>query len=313
MRPPMQHSNPALDAPFIQPDEASAHQNALEVLAAVPPAALVVAAGQAPCAALDIAANTAVAAELVRQAAGRGAHLLVLPELFLTGYELSSIVADPDTYTVAPNDRPLDALSAACAETRTAVVIGAPTRDQETGSLRISVLALDITGTFAARYDKQHVDSSERMAGFTAGMAGCTLTLNGWRLGLAICWDASFPEHARAAALDGCHAYLVGAMFPGSRGDFRRTTICPARALDNAMYVVAANHCGSSGPYDGCGGSALWDPEGRLLADAGDGSPGLATARLDPDVLARIRADECALLDPSRSDRAHPRGHFMLD
>src|SRR5207245_1548172 len=121
------------------------------------------------------------------------------------------------------------------------------------GTLHISALVLDSDGRVAARYDKQHVDASERAAGFSPGAGGCTLTLEGWRLGLGICWDSSYPEHARAAALDGCHAYLIGALFGGSRGAHKRATVCPARAVDNAAYVVVANHSGRSGPYDGCG------------------------------------------------------------
>ncbi|MBV9278553.1 MAG: carbon-nitrogen hydrolase family protein, partial [Chloroflexi bacterium] len=245
---------------------------------------MVVAAGQAPCRALDVPANVAAAADLVRCAADRGADLLVLPELFLTGYELPAIAADPDTCVVEPGDRRLDLLAAACAETRTAVVVGAPGRDPERGTLHISALVLGGDGRFCGRYDKQHVDSSEQAAGFRAGTSGCSATLGGWRLGLAICWDASFPEHARAAALDGCHAYLIGAMFGGNRGARKRAVVCPARALDNAMYVVAANHIGISGPLDGCGGSAVWDPEALLLADAEGAAPGLATARLEPGV-----------------------------
>ena len=194
----------------------------MDDLRAVPSAPLTVAAGQAACTALDISANVAAAAGLVRRAADQGAALLVLPELFLTGYELPAILADPQTYTLSPADLRLDPLATACAQTRTAVVVGAPTRDPQSGGLHISALVLGRDGRFAVQYDKQHVDPAERAAGFSPGASGCTLTLDGWRLGLGICWDSSYPEHARAAALDGCHAYLVGAMFGRGRGAHRR-------------------------------------------------------------------------------------------
>jgi hypothetical protein len=77
--------------------------------------------GQAACTALDIPANAAVAADLVRRAADQGTDLLVLPELFPTGYELPAIVADPETYTLSSADLRLDPLATACAETRTAL------------------------------------------------------------------------------------------------------------------------------------------------------------------------------------------------
>jgi predicted amidohydrolase len=280
---------------------------------AVPSGALTVAAGQAACTALDIPANVAVAADLVRCAADQGADLLVLPELFLTGYELPAIVAAPETYALSPADVRLDILATVCAETRTAVVVGAPTRDPESEEMHISALVLGRDGRFAAGYDKQHVDSAERSAGFSPGTSGCTLTVDGWRLGLGICWDSSYPEHARAAALDGCHAYLVGAMFGRGRGAHRRATVCPARALDNASYVVVANHNAPSGPYHGCGGSAVWNPDGTLLDDADIADPGLATARLDPEVLARARAEDLVLVDRSLGAPVHPRESITLD
>lgn len=284
-----------------------------EYLRVVPSAPLVVAAGQATCSALDIPANVAVTVDLVHRAADRGADVLVLPELFLSGYELAAIVADPDTYALGSGDSRLDQLAAVCADTRTAVVVGAPTRDPECGRLYISALVLGRDGHAAARYDKQHIDACERAAGFSPGEGGCTLTLGNWRLGLAICWDSSYPEHARAAALDGCQVYLIGAMFPGSRGAHRRAIVCPARALDNAMYVVAANHVGSSGPYTGCGGSAVWDPQSVVLADAQRADPGLATARLDPDALSVARAEDFTLIDPSLSAPVYPRTYVTLD
>jgi predicted amidohydrolase len=267
----------------------------MDDLRAVPVAGLTVAAGQAACSPLDVPANVAVAAGLVRRAAAEGADLLLLPELFLTGYE--PLVAADSTLCVGPADARLEPLAIACAETRTVAIVGAATPG--TDGPRISALVLGRDGRLATTYDKQHLDSAERAAGFRPGASGCTVSLAGWRLGLAVCWDSSYPEHARAAALDGCHAYLVGALFNRGRGERRRAIIGPARAVDNACYVVVANHIGPTGPYDGSGHSAAWDPDGSFLADAGLADPGLAVARLEPGALARARAGDLTLVDPS--------------
>ncbi|MFI9271160.1 carbon-nitrogen hydrolase family protein [Kitasatospora sp. NPDC052896] len=265
----------------------------------LPTTPITLAAGQAPCVPLDVAANVATSAELVRRAADRGASLLVLPELFLTGYELPGILADPGRQTLSGTDPRLDPLAAACAETRTAVAVGAPTVDPGNGGPLISQLVLGRDGHLVAQYDKQHVTPTERAAGFGAGSSGCTVELDGWRLGLGICWDSGFPEHARAAALAGCHGYLVGAMFGRGNGERQRDILFPARALDNTGYVLLANFSGPSGPYHGCGGSAVWGPDGTLLADAGPAESALAAAELDPTELARVRTAEPVLLDPS--------------
>lgn len=288
----------------------------------LPAAPLTVTAAQARCTALDIPANVAAAVTLVRLAADQGSDLVVLPELFLTGYELPGIAADPATRALSPDDPRLDPLAAACADTRTAAVVGAPVLAAPSegtgtgigiGELYISALVLDRDGGLATRYDKQHLTPTERAAGFAPGRNGCTVTLDGWRLGLGICWDSGFPEHARAAALDGCHAYLVGAMFGEGTGAHQRATVFPARALDNTCYVVLANHSSLSGPYRGCGGSAVWGPDGHLLADAETADPGLATVSLDPAVLASVRSAEPVLVDPSLTAPAGPRREAALD
>ncbi|GIF62017.1 carbon-nitrogen hydrolase [Asanoa ishikariensis] len=255
----------------------------------LPPEPLTVAAGQATCVSLDVAANVATAAALVRQAAG--AAVLVLPELFLTGYELAVL----RSHAVEPDDDRLEPLAKACAETGTAVVIGAPV--VASGQAYISALVFDRSGSVVGRYDKQRPTATERVAGATAGAHGCTLEVDGWRLGLGICADTGFPEHARAAALDGCHAYLVGAMFNPGRSAHRRATQLPARAQDNTCYAVLANHSGRSGPLVGCGGSAIWNPDGTLLTDAGAAEPAVAIGRLDPEVLALARADHPVLTE----------------
>jgi len=274
---------------------------------ALPASALTASVAQAALAPLDVAANTATAAGLVRRAADEGAQLLLLSELFLTGYDLGGIVADSDRLTIAADDPRLDPLAKACADTGATVVVGAPVRDADTGSLHIAALVIDGTGRLAAVYRKQFATPTERAAGFSAGPAGCTVQLGDWRLGLGICWDSGFPEHARAAALDGAHAYLVGALFGTGSGAHQRRTLFPARALDNTVYTLLANHIGPSGPYVGCGGSAVWAPDGRLLADAGEADPGLVTVRLDPAALARTRAEEPVLTQPGLSSAGAPR------
>ncbi|WP_051944666.1 carbon-nitrogen hydrolase family protein [Streptacidiphilus rugosus] len=277
----------------------------MDDLQRTPTASLSIAAGQAACVPLDLVDNAATAADLVRRAADRGASLVVLPELFLSGYELPGIAADPARHTTGPEDSRLDPLREACADHRTALVVGAPTLAE--GRLRISALVFDREGKPAATYDKQHATPSERAEGFTSGTRGCTLTLDGWRLGLSICWDSSFPEHARDAALDGCHGYLNGAMFSSAFLARSHGFLLPTRAMDNTSYVLLANHSGPSGPYVGGGHSAVWGPLGEQLADAGEDDPGLAVAVLDPERLAAARQEEPVLVDPSLTATVGPR------
>ncbi|OLF13052.1 hypothetical protein BLA60_07375 [Actinophytocola xinjiangensis] len=228
-------------------------------------APLVLAAGQAPCVALDVPANVAAAATLVRRAAAQGAELLVLPELFLTGHDLTAVVVEPAKYTVNDTDSRLDPLAEACAETRTAAVLGAPIA--EDGQILNSLHVIGRGGQPAGRYDKQHLNATERAAGLSPGEHGHTVTLDSWRIGLAIGEDLDHPEHARAAARDGCLVYAVAGRWPaGAAATLTRL------ATDNGLFAVLAAHRGA--------GTGVWHPEGEPLAEAGAVEPALALAEL---------------------------------
>ncbi|WP_316526646.1 carbon-nitrogen hydrolase family protein [Kitasatospora brasiliensis] len=249
---------------------------------------------QAQAVAGDIPANAAQAAGLIREAARAGARLVLFAEKFLSGYEPELISTDPVKYAVRPGDPRLAPIAEACRETGTAAILGAAVQDGD--DLRISALVLGPDGGLVTRYDKQHPTRTERDH-YRPGTAGCTVELDGWRLGLGICYDSGFPEHARAAALDGCHAYLVGALFSMGHGHHESRTWFPARALDNTFYTVLANHIGHTGGWHACGGSAVWGPDGRLIAEASEDRRELVIADLDPALLRSTRETEPLLAD----------------
>jgi predicted amidohydrolase len=277
----------------------------------LPSRPLRIAAAQAQAQAGDIKANTAIAVGMIREAARAGARLVVFPEKFLSGYEPDLIQSDPRRHAVQPDDPRLGPITDACRETSIAAVVGAAFHDQ--GDLYVSALVIGTNGEFVTRYDKQHLFKSERKI-YREGAAGCTLELDGWRLGLGICYDSGFPEHARAAALDGCHAYVVSALFSVGNGHHESRTWFPARALDNTCYAIMANHIGTTGGWDTCGASAIWGPDGRPLAEAGPDQPELITADLDPQTLHAVRDAEPMLRDlhDLSATATHPRERHRL-
>jgi predicted amidohydrolase len=156
-----------------------------------------------------------------------------------------------------------------------------------------------------AAYDKQQLWGPDENELFTPGDAGATLLVDGWRLGLGICYDGCFPEHGRAAALDGAHGYLAPSGYlDGSQ--HRRDLYYPARALDNTMYVAFANSVGGADPWRFNGGAAIYDPQGRTLARAADTGEAAVIATLDPEELAQTRAAHSMLVD-RRTDQGGPR------
>jgi predicted amidohydrolase len=220
---------------------------------------------------------------LVGSAADAEARVVVLPELFLTGYA-------PETWsleqTLTAEDPRLDPLREVARDRAVVVVAGAAVR-RGADRATVSLLVVDETGSVTAPYDKQHLFDAERSF-FTPGDHGASIVVDGWELGLGVCYDGCFPEHAAAAAADGARAYLCpAAYYVGS--EHRRDLYYAARALDNGIYVVFAGLTGRCGEHDFNGGSAIYDPEGRPLDRVGDESPAIAVADLHADEVARVQ------------------------
>lgn len=265
-----------------------------------PAATLTVATVQADPVPGDVAGNSVTAARLARQAADSGARVVVLPELFLPAYHPPALGADPAGTDVAADpdavvaDPRLDPLRAAATESDAVVVVGAAVRHPDRRRT-ISALVVDRAGTVRAGYDKQQLWSAEREL-FTPGLRGATVLVDDWRLGLGICYDGCFPEHARAAAADGAHGYLCPSGYlVGSA--HRRDVYYAARALDNTMYVVFANSVDGADPWRFNGGAAVYDPEGRCLVRGPDTGVEVLLATLDPVLLEQTRSAHRMLRD----------------
>jgi 5-aminopentanamidase len=253
---------------------------------------LTLAAAQAEAVPGDVAANVRTAVELVREAAGLGAQVVVLPETFLTGYDLGVFAGRLPGLA----DLPLDPLRDAAGEAGALVVAGAALEAQ-IGDQRVKTISSVVVhpdGAVAVPYDKQHLDGEEKSY-FTPGDHGASIRVQGLELGLSICYDGCFPEHARAAADDGAIAYLSSsAYFDG--GEHRRDLYYAARAVENGMYVVFAGLTGRCGSRDFSGGSAVYDPEGRPVVRLGT-ERGVAVAELDTDLVAQTRVRHTMLAD----------------
>lgn len=242
---------------------------------------LTVAAGQFASAG-DVEADIATVVRAI--AAAPGADLLVMPELFLGGYRLPPIVVGEQD----PRLRPIEDAAAAAGMV---VLVGA-CLDGPTG-FTISTLAFG-RGEPERVYDKQNPCDAENDH-VVPGEAGVIIDVRGWAVALSICYDGCFPEHARAAAVAGAEVYAASVAYVvGS--SHRREIYYRARALENGMYAVVS---GLVGAVDGAafdGGSAVYDPEGRVVAQV-DGTEGVAIATLDRPLVKATRARHTMLAD----------------
>ncbi len=245
------------------------------------------AVAQFDAAAGDVDRNIGCHLDLLSQAADRGAALVVFPELSITGYCGRLLDQGVEAQMVEPKGERLDPIRKVCAERGIAALVGAPTRG-ETGA-HLSAIMIGRDGDTELVYDKMYLDEDERQW-FVRGTTPRPITIDGWVLGVGICYDSSFPEHARLYAIAGADAYLLPGAFPLGRSDYRRTIYFPARALENTIYLAFANYVGSHDGLEYGGMSAVYGPEGESLADAGPEAPGLAVWDLDDTCLAETRA-----------------------
>ena len=219
---------------------------------------IVIAVAQPPCVSLDVAANALTHAATIRSASAR---VVVFPELSLTGYEL-------DAPTVDAGDPRLAPIAAACAETGSLALVGAPVAG-EAGQRHIALLAVDGSGASVA-YRKTWLGGAEA-EWFAPGDGPAVLEVDGWRLGLAICKDTGVPQHASDTASLGIDAYVAGtceSAEDSTRQDERARRI----ATDHDVWVAFASFAGPTGGgyTDTAGRSGIWSADGAVVVQAGN-------------------------------------------
>lgn len=260
------------------------------------------AVGHAPSVPGQVDANVESARALLALARESGARLLVLPELFLCGYDLDGLARAPEEYTVDLDGPELGAVAAACRGSGTGVVVGAALRRRH--GLTNSAVVFDTYGGRVAVYDKAHLWEAERKV-FVAGSALVRIEVSGVVVGLGICYDEGFPEFVRAYATaePPVDAVVFPAAFCAGDQERRYDLYHPARALENGCYVLAANAYGEVGDLSFFGRSAAYDPRARLGAEV-IGARGIATIDVDHAEVLSAREDLAYLRD-RRTDLRH--------
>ncbi|MYX95311.1 carbon-nitrogen hydrolase family protein [Streptomyces sp. SID486] len=222
---------------------------------------LSVAVAQPRCTAYDVAANAVAHAQAVRAARAR---VVVFPEMSLTGYELDAVPVTPDDERLAP-------IVAACAETGTLALVGAPVPGPHIG-----VLAVEGAGVRVA-YGKMYLHDGEA-ARFVPGEPA-VLEVDGWRLGLAVCRDTGFAEHAAKTAALGIDGYVAGVVHADHEAELHGERARRVVAEHGVWAATAAFAGPTGGGFDRTSGrSGIWSSDGSLLAEAGAAPDEIARA-----------------------------------
>lgn len=228
--------------------------------------------------------NFARAAQLIAQAMEESPDVIVLPE----SWDISFLPrhATPELY--ANNyERALVQIGSLAKKHNVNIVAGSVSRWAD-GKLYNCCCVFDRQGQLIATYDKTHlfthVGEDKR---YTKGKQLCLFRLDGVPCGVIICYDVRFPELVRSMSLEGMDVLFVVCQWPKARIGMLQT-LCAARAMENQMYVVCCDACGTAGDKVCGGGSVIYSASGRALAQAGD-TEQIITAACDPEKLQTLR------------------------
>jgi len=260
-----------------------------------------VAATQMACG-WDREANIANAERLVREAAGRGADVVLIQELFETPYFCKDHLASHFELATPVAENPaVERFSRLAAEL--GVVLPVSVFERAHNAYFNSLVMIDADGSTLGVYRKAHIPESpgyHEKFYFCPGDTGFRVwrTRHG-RLGVGICWDQWFPECARAMAVMGAEILLYPTAIGSepqdpaldSRHHWRRTM--QGHAAANVMPLVASNRIGTE-QGEKCaitfyGSSFITDHTGEVVAQADDHSESVLTATFDLDAVRRYR------------------------
>jgi predicted amidohydrolase len=235
----------------------------------------------------DVAENHRRVEERVKRAAGGGARLAILPEMFPTGFSM-------DAARIAqPPGGPTEAFLRKIAADLSLWIIGSipeagggEPREGNVPAPRNTALIVSPEGA-VVRYSKIHPFTyAGEHRHYAAGDRVVTVAIEGVRVTPFVCYDLRFPEPFRFAAKE-TDLFVVVANWPDARREHWRTLL-RARAIENLAYVAGVNRVGDGGKLHYAGDSALVDPWGEMLAE-GDDADKVLTGDVDPAKVAVAR------------------------
>lgn len=276
----------------------------------------------------DVEVNLSTLDRALAAAAAQGARLLITPEMFITGYQVTRPLTD------YPQSSWLPRVGELCRTHGVAAIVGGPhivgesqivsgpqINANDTGATPVihnAAYFVDRDGTLLDVYRKTHLFGDAERAAFAPGdELTHVIDFHGLRVGVCICYDVEFPETVRALALAGADLVAVptAQMEPFS---FVAETVIRARAWENQIYVAYINHDGNENGLRYVGRSSICAPNGDALAACTRGDH-LLVADIDPGVVAAAQRENPYLADRrtdlyERADadaqpRANPRQH----
>lgn len=233
----------------------------------------------------EVEYNYRRAKELIARAMEEKPDVIVLPETWTTGFFPKRNVEE-----MADDDgkRIKEEIGALAKEYGVNIVAGSVANKRH-GKVYNTAYIFDRKGACIASYDKTHLFTPSKEETFcNPGDHLCRFTLDGVSCGIIICYDIRFPELTRSLTVPGLDMLFVVAQWPNTR-TYHLRSLSIARAIENQMFLVCCNSCGTAGKITHGGNSSVVDPWGETLALAGEGEE-IITADCDLQILDNIRS-----------------------
>jgi predicted amidohydrolase len=226
--------------------------------------------------------NFRIAERNVQQAGERGADLALLPELWISGFDLENC----QRYASDIDQGWFQRMGALAADN--SVALGGSLIEADQEFYYNTFVLFDHQGRLLSSYRKIHLFQQLKEKKYFRGGDQLVLVDTAWgKIGLAICYDLRFPEIFRSYAVNGAELILLTAEWP-QRRIFHWYQLLSARAIENQCFIAGVNKVGESGGKKLGGGSAVINPMGEILAQGGDDEE-LLFANLDLTVVPKTR------------------------
>lgn len=235
-------------------------------------------------------ANLERAKELLTQLKDQ-ADITCLPEMFNTGYNRDGLGDSIHELAEAVPGETTDQLGNLARQLNMAIVAGVIERGKSGGDLIYdSVVLIDREGDLIGKYRKSHLYPDENRY-FSPGDDLAVFELEDAQVGVAICFEHAFPQIFATLALGGAQVVFNPSAVPVGFG-YLQDLRTRARAQDNQIFVVAANHVGREGDAVYCGRSQVADPRGDVVVMAPDDEEAALAVELHLGLIQEQRDQE---------------------
>jgi predicted amidohydrolase len=246
-----------------------------------------IAVAQISCSLGDPEANLIKVRDFSRRAKDEtGAELIVFPEMTDTGYSMPVIREHASDWAngFVPGVQEI--------AKRISIAIVSGVSERHGSSIYNSQIFVDSRGNIAAKYRKTHlyaVAPVEEQTCFAPGDALASFALGDLCFGFSICYDLRFPELYRKLTTEQkVDAFVISSAWPFPRDEHFRI-LAVARAIENQSYVIASNRVGKDDNLWFCGGSAIIDPRGVVIAAASADREELMHADISAELVQSVR------------------------